>query len=107
MNSELDRLELSEAQKQEVAALLKRYLPDTEVWAYGSRLTHTAHRHSDLDLVAFAVEEQGPALAALREAFEESSLPFRVDLFAWAEIPQRFRANIEAQHAVIQRGANQ
>ena len=31
--------------------LLRQNVPDAEVWAYGSRVNHTAHETSDLDLV--------------------------------------------------------
>ena len=31
--------------------LLKKYVPNAEVWAYGSRVTGYAHEGSDLDLV--------------------------------------------------------
>src|SRR5579862_4525512 len=30
--------------------LLRQNVPDAEVWAYGSRVNHTAHEASDLDL---------------------------------------------------------
>ena len=93
---------MTAAQRKEVAALLQRYLPDTEVWAYGSRVKFTAKPHSDLDMVAFAAKEQSQAVADLREAFEESYLPFRVDLFVWDEVPESFHRNIEEARVVVQ-----
>ena len=82
--------------------LLRRHLPGIEVWAYGSRAKGTAKPWSDLDLVAHVPPQRKPALHALREAFEESDLPFRVDLFAWDEIPDEFRRNIEKERVVLQ-----
>ncbi len=35
-------------------ALLKKHLPDIEVWAYASRVNGKAHFASDLDMVAFS-----------------------------------------------------
>lgn len=102
MNKELDNIDLSISQREEVATLLQRYLPDTEVWAYGSRAKFTAKPHSDLDMVAFAAKEQSQAVADLREAFEEGYLPFRVDLFVWDEIPEEFHRNIEKERVVLQ-----
>ena len=102
MSKKLDNIDLSISQREEVAALLQRYLPDTEVWAYGSRAKFTAKPHSDLDMVAFAAKEQSQAVADLREAFEESYLPFRVDLFVWDEIPEEFHRNIEKERVVLQ-----
>ena len=40
-------------------------------------------------------------MAELREAFDESSLPFRVDLFVWDDVPQDFRKRIETEHVVL------
>ena len=102
MSKALNNIDLTAAQRKEVAALLQRYLPDTEVWAYGSRVKCTAKPHSDLDMVAFASKEQSQAVANLREAFEESYLPFRVDLFVWDEAPEEFRKNIEEARVVMQ-----
>ena len=56
---------------------------------------------SDLDMVVFATPEQNSRVSDLREAFEESNLPFRVDLFIWDEVPEQFRKQIEAEHAVL------
>ena len=103
MSKALNNIDLTAAQRKEVAALLQRYLPDTEVWAYGSRVKFTAKPHSDLDMVAFASKEQSQAVANLREAFEESYLPFRVDLFVWDEVPEGFHRNIEEARVVVQK----
>ena len=51
-------IDLTSNQRAEVLALLNRCIPDTEVWAYGSRIKFTAKPHSDLDLVVFASPEQ-------------------------------------------------
>ena len=98
-------LQLSEEQRTMVQALLARHLPGAEVWAYGSRANGAAKPWSDLDLVAFASPAQQNAVAKLREAFEESDLPFRVDLFVWDEIPETFRENIRKAHRVLIKGS--
>ncbi len=98
-------LQLSEKHRAMVEKLLARHLPGVEAWAYGSRVGGTAKPWSDLDLAVFAGRAQKNAVAELREAFEESDLPFRVDLFIWDEIPQTFRENIRRQHLVLARGA--
>ena len=102
MAKELDNIDLTPSQHKEVMALLKRYLPDTEVWAYGSRVKFTAKPSSDLDMIIFASKEQNQAVVNLREAFEESYLPFRVDLFVWDEAPEQFRRNIKEARVVVQ-----
>ncbi len=81
--------------------LLKQHLPDTAVWAYGSRVKGSARAHSDLDLVAFASPEQKMSVFDLKEALEESDLPFRVDLLIWDEIPTSFHWEIERDHITL------
>ena len=99
--SDAKQLDLNAAERQCVRALLQRHLPHTEVWVYGSRAKGCARPSSDLDLVVFTAPEQQLAVEDLREAFEESDLPFRVDLFVWDELPESFRKNIEQEHVVL------
>ncbi len=98
MSSEID---LTQEQYDTVLDLLKKQLPDTTVWAYGSQVKWISHPNSDLDLAVFASPEQSQQVSDLREAFEESNLPFRVDLFVWDTIPDSFRSQIKANHTVI------
>ena len=94
-------IDLTAGQRRTVLALLSRYLPNTTVWAYGSRVKWTSRPASDLDLVAFAEPEQAACVAELREAFDDGDLPFRVDLFVWDDVPSGFRKHIEAEHVVL------
>ena len=94
-------IDLTTEQRAAVLALLERHLPGTTAWVYGSRAKWTARPHSDLDLAVFATPEQHNQVGALREAFEESNLPFRVDLFVWDAVPEPFRKQIEAEHTVL------
>ncbi len=41
---------------------------------------------------------------ALADAFEQSDLPWRVDVVDWATTDDAFRRIIERDHVVIQRG---
>ncbi len=95
-------IEITPEQMKTLRVLLRRHLPGVVVWAYGSRVNRTARRESDLDLVVFATPGQQAHVSALREALEESNLPFRVDLFVWNEVPETFRKTIEAEHVVVQ-----
>ena len=100
----IDRpIDITAEQRKTVLALLQRHLPGTAAWVYGSRVKWTSRPQSDLDLVVFATPEQQPQIGDLREAFEESNLPFRVDLFVWDDVPESFRQQIEAEHVVLAR----
>ena len=94
-------IDITAEQRKTVLALLARHLPNTTAWVYGSRVKWTSRPESDLDLVVFAKPEQERRVSDLREAFEESNLPFRVDLFVWDTVPEQFRKRIEAEHVVL------
>ena len=94
-------IDVTAEQRKTVLALLKKHLPNTTAWVYGSRAKWTSRPQSDLDMVVFATPEQSSQVFALREAFEESNLPFRVDLFVWDDVPERFRKRIEAEYVVL------
>ena len=94
-------IDVTPRQRRTILRLIERHLPETDIWAYGSRAKWTSHPSSDLDLVAFAGPHQRRQIADLREAFEESNLPFRVDLFVWDEIPETFREQIDDEHVVV------
>ena len=94
-------IDITPEERQTVLALLQRHLPGTAAWVYGSRAKWTSTPTSDLDLVVFATPEQQPHVGDLREAFEESNLPFRVDLFVWDDVPESFRQRIEADRAPL------
>ncbi len=100
-------LQLSPHHAAIVRTLLHQYVPSAEVWVYGSRAKGTARPSSDLDLVVFAATNKPADIDALREAFEDSDLPFRVDLFVWDEIPESFKPNILNEHIPIQHGVGQ
>lgn len=95
-------IDITAIERKTIVGLLKKYLPNVTVWAYGSRVKRTARPQSDLDIVAFVSSDQKRQVSDLKDALEESNLPFRVDLFTWDEVPNAFRRNIENEHAVLQ-----
>lgn len=87
--------------------LLRRYVPTSVVWAYGSRVNGDCHEASDLDLVVCnpdAPDEEQSELADLTDALVESNLPIRIDVVDWARIPESFRREIERAYVVVQEG---
>ena len=94
-------IDITPDQRGTLFLLLSRHLPHTEAWIYGSRVRATSRPASDLDMVVFATPEQARQVSDLRESFEESSLPFRVDLFVWDDLPESFREQIEREHVVV------
>ncbi len=96
---------IAPADLKTVQDILRRHIPDREVWAFGSRVTGKVKPFSDLDL-AIIGSEPVPAsiLMELKEAFTESDLPFKVDLVDWAGTKENFRKIIEAAYVVVQKG---
>ena len=89
-----------------VERILAEHVPECEVRAFGSRATWTAKDYSDLDL---AIVGAGPlgwrTFGRLKEAFEESDLPMRVDVLDWYDIAESFRKVIERNYVVVQEAA--
>ena len=119
-------LHLSPKHRAVIEALLRKHLPDVEVWAYGSRVNGQSHDGSDLDLVL-----RGPGLKRIPTGalgdFEvpwDDSLPGRggapgVDRPrpSWSRcaaesrlgrdvrwLPEEFHREIERTHVVLMPG---
>lgn len=101
------QLHLSEKHRRLIETLLGKYLPNMEIWAYGSRVTGRSHDGSDLDLVI-----RGPGLkevpieqlANFQEAMRESTIPFLIEIRDWARLPEQFHREIERSHSVLTNG---
>lgn len=92
-------------QLAEIKAILHEHVPGSEVRAYGSRVTGKTKPWSDLDLAVVGPSPMGwQNVELLIEAFQESTLPFRVDVLDWHEASPAFQAIIAEQYAVIQAG---
>lgn len=97
-----ERLQLSDSEWQHVSTILQRYLPQYEVWAFGSRVKGNAKPYSDLDLAIISDTPLPLALLAeVAEAFSESDLPWKVDLVDWPTTSERFRQVIAEQKLVL------
>lgn len=96
-------LALTPEEKLTVTTLLEEFVPDKEVWVFGSRAKGTAKLYSDLDLAVIG-EDPLPLLVriGLEEAFSSSLLPWKVDVLDWAVTDEVFRELIQKNHIVIQ-----
>ncbi len=100
---ELPPIDITPTQWQIVKDILQKYVPQYEVWAFGSRVKMTARPYSDLDL-AIITQHPLPLMisAALNEAFSESDLPWKVDIVDWADTSPSFRILIEQEKVLLQ-----
>ena len=86
-----------------VKKILAALLPaSAKVWVFGSRVTGTAKPYSDLDLV---VEAEHPlslgTMAKLADAFDESNLPYKIDVVDWHAMNESFRDSIKKQRVLL------
>jgi len=90
------RVDANPADLQVVIDALRGRIPQSaEVFVFGSRAKWTAKHHSDLDLCIKANARIPRAdLLDIKEALEDSDLPWRVDIVDWAELDENFRAVI-------------
>ena len=105
-----DRLHLLPKHRWALEALLRKHLPDVEVWAYGSRVNGRSHDGSDLDLVlrGLALKEiPSGQLGDFEEAVRESNIPFLIEARDWARLPERFHREIERDHVVLLEGGGE
>ena len=102
-----DRLELLPRHRRMVQSILRLYVPDVAVWAYGSRVRGDCYDGSDLDLVLRGPglrKIPAPRVSALRRAFSDSTIPIIVEVRDWATLPSVFRREIERMHTVLTAG---
>jgi predicted nucleotidyltransferase len=96
-------IDVAENHLETIRRILAEHVGDCEVRAFGSRSNGEALEYSDLDLAIIVngkLERRVKAL--LREAFEESDLPFRVDVIDYNAVSESFRAVIDSDYEVIQ-----
>jgi len=88
-------IDLDAATRQKVEFVLGRFLPETEVRLVGSRTRSRAKRQADIDLLVMRPEPLSPLeRALLNTAFEESDIPFKVDVIEWGCLTLSFRQRL-------------
>lgn len=100
MNNSAECLDLSVAELALVKQILEQLPDGVTVWVFGSRAIGKAKQYSDLDIAL--EKEDGLAfdtrlLVQLSEDFEESKLPYKVDIIDYNAATGIFKQNIEAQ----------
>lgn len=87
-----------------VQKILHLHVPTAAVYAFGSRVNGAAKPMSDLDLAIALPEPMDlKTLAALQEAFEESTLPMKVDVVDLGKTSPEFKQIIERRKVIIQK----
>jgi type I restriction enzyme S subunit len=98
--AEIDAIDIEPYHLQMVRDVLAEHLPHKLVWAYGSRVKWNASHTSDLDCVVFGADDT--ALYNAKEAFDESEIPFNVQILSWETAPADFKDNIKQKYYILQ-----
>ena len=100
-------IDINPTHLETIQRILTAHVPDCEVRAFGSRAKWNAEDYSDLDLAVVSGQPlRWRALGDLRDAFEESDLPFRVDVLDWHDISDRFKNIIQEDYAILSKPIN-
>lgn len=95
-------IHVTDTELKTILDILKAHAPEGEVWAFGSRQRGTHRKHSDLDLAVVGKGRQPMSVIGnLKEAFMDSTLPYRVDVLDYHAVLPSFREIIDAAHEVI------
>jgi predicted nucleotidyltransferase len=73
----------------------------SKVFLFGSRATGRARPASDVDLAVESLVDLQRQIAVAAAAFEESCLPFTVDLVNLARVSEPFRRAVEKEGKLI------
>ena len=86
-----------------VQDILRDHLPpDVKVWVFGSRAAGTTKHSSDLDLALEGADKiDRKVRGALEDAFEDSDLPYTVDIVDMNRVSDNFRRIIETRRTQL------
>lgn len=95
-------VDLEDKYRRAIRRIVSQHVPDSQVYLVGSRANGPAKRYSDVDLL---IVDRPPLTVAQRAMltaeFEESDIPYKVDILAWSELTPEFRDSLVRHHAAI------
>ena len=95
-------IQLQPEHAQIVRKVFDTVLPGAQVWVFGSRATGKARPFSDLDLLITQPSKRTWAQRAdLSDAFEESALPFLVDVVPISVLAPGFAERVNRERVAL------
>jgi len=87
---------ITDKEKIIIETIISEYAPDFDVLVFGSRYSHTQKNHSDIDLAFIGqIKMDFKTRVRLENAFEESDLPYFVDVVDYLSVSGDFRKIID------------
>lgn len=68
---------------------------NAEAFMFGSRVRGTARANSDIDIALSSAEDMSAAIGRLNLDFEDSNIPYKVDIVDLGRISDNFKVVIE------------
>lgn len=82
--------------------ILNAHIKKGKVYAFGSRYKNNNRKFSDFDIAIDTGEKLSfEFLNILKEAFEESDLPYRVDIIDYNNISDKFKKIVDGGNEII------
>jgi uncharacterized protein len=79
----------SERDEQTIRDILRKYPDVKTVYLFGSRAKGTSDPGSDVDLAIMNEDLDRKTIGRIKSEFEESSLPYRVDIVNYPELTHK------------------
>lgn len=95
----IEKLHLSEKDREIIHSIIEKYKPDFEFFAFGSRVKGSHKKYSDLDLAFVNNNQQG--FTKLKHDFEDSDLSITVDLVDLKNVSEDFASLIHRESIPI------
>lgn len=87
---------ISESEEKIIRDIFKKYKLDSDIYVFGSRARGDHKKYSDLDICLKGKTKIDPEiLLNLKNEFQDSDLPFTVDIVDWNDISEKFQKNIK------------
>jgi predicted nucleotidyltransferase len=89
-------IDIEEEYLNELRRIFREHVPECEVRVFGSRVSGSARRFSDVDLLLVGPEKlDWRRIESLKDALSASDLPMIVDVIDWHAISEDFKNAIQ------------
>ncbi len=81
--------------------IFEQYCPNSQIWAYGSRVNGDAHEGSDLDLTVIDFGDEKCSINELKQILNDSNIPFLIDINEYKNLPESFQKEIRKKYLIL------
>jgi predicted nucleotidyltransferase len=80
-----------------IKQIINRYLNNPKIKIFGSRTNGSSNKNSDIDIAIISDKKiDFKTLAEIKIAFEESDIPYRVDIIDYISASENFKKIIDS-----------